>query len=212
MIDQTRTYNLALEVIFLDKLGEGIDTHLIQSAGARLMLGQANRGGWSYACPPLDGDEKQRLKTRLSGAVMKGTKGLPQVGSGLDNRPPLDPIISEMLTKGTHVGTTDPPIPGGFAIQTEDDNSNTQFALIAHWSARRNNLPVNQALQRVEIRFRSTQVNGGWRYHPMSTLAPTPAMTYAGMLGLAVASGLKGERVLKSRGTIVDGKFKPAPE
>src|SRR5947208_9473176 len=35
-VQQSKTYQLALDIIFLDKLGEQIDTTLIQSMGARL--------------------------------------------------------------------------------------------------------------------------------------------------------------------------------
>ena len=46
-----------------------------------------------------------------------------------------------------------------------DDNSNTQFATLALWVARRHGLPVDHALARIDSRFRHSQgADGGWGY------------------------------------------------
>jgi hypothetical protein len=79
------------------------------------------------------------------------------------------------------------------------DNSNTQFAMIAVWVARRHRVPVEAALQLVEKRFLVSQVrNGAWGYiFPQAPPAEDdglftyPAMTCAGLLGLALGEGVR---------------------
>jgi hypothetical protein len=207
-INQTRTYHLALDIIFLDKLGVKADTILVQSMAARLILGQTAEGGWSYNCPGLDSAEKRRLTGAVTDAILNGSNAGKQVGLELESRPELDPVIRDMLINRQHIDRENLPDkwPGSAKY---DDNSNTQFALLALWSARRHGVPVEPSLQRVERRFRLTQINGGWCYQPYLKLEPTPSMTCAGLLGLAVSSGVRGERILKSRGTLdSNGKIK----
>lgn len=68
-------------------------------------------------------------------------------------------------------------------------NSNTQFAVMALWIAKRHNFPTEYVLARAEARFRQTQhTDGGWGYRPDSQ-GSSPAMTCAGLLGLAVGHG-----------------------
>ncbi len=135
-LHQVKTYHLCLDIIFLDKLGEDKDTPLIQSMGARLVMGQDKNGGWSYAVPGLDQDEISRMQGKLQG-VMKGNSGPPdQKGSAADKSAEklrLDPIIREIL-QGKHLLPFDD-------VSEFDDNSNTQFALIALWSARKYGVP-----------------------------------------------------------------------
>ncbi|MCX7700594.1 MAG: HEAT repeat domain-containing protein [Gemmataceae bacterium] len=202
-IHQNKTYQLALDIIFLDKLGEEIDTLLIQSMAVRLLFGQTQWGGWSYYCAGLDDAEKQRLRNALNGAVLKGGRDLPTAGS--QPRATLDEGIAEML-KGRRM-----ILPG--ELQNMDDNSNTQFAVIALWTARKYGIPVDNALKAIETRFRATQNpnDGGWSYTSRGLQISTPSMTCAGLLGLAIVYGAKGERTLKSRGRIsADGRFEGA--
>jgi hypothetical protein len=83
------------------------------------------------------------------------------------------------------------------------DNSNTQFACLALWVARRHGLPVEESIRAIEARFRLTQrPDGGWSYPDLGMFVPTggddintstPTMTCAGLLGLAVGYGLSIE-------------------
>ncbi len=48
------TYDIALAILFLDKLGDSkTDRPLIQRLALRLIAGQTPTGGWSYKCPQL---------------------------------------------------------------------------------------------------------------------------------------------------------------
>jgi hypothetical protein len=56
-----RTYELALSILFLDKLGDPRDRPLIQALSLRLIAGQTTTGGWSYKCPILKGKDPADL-------------------------------------------------------------------------------------------------------------------------------------------------------
>jgi hypothetical protein len=82
------------------------------------------------------------------------------------------------------------------------DHSNTQFAMVALWLARKYQVPgVDRALERAELRFRKSQdPSGGWGYHlPQSGGAgPTGSMTASGLLGLALgAAASKGQSLAR---------------
>ena len=60
-----QTYDLALAVLFLDKLGDPRDKELIEVLTMRLVAGQTTNGGWSYRCPILLPGEHRELLTAL---------------------------------------------------------------------------------------------------------------------------------------------------
>jgi hypothetical protein len=60
-----KTYELALSVLFLDKLGDPKDKKLIQALAMRLVAGQNYAGGWSYECPLVSTPKTQELLTFL---------------------------------------------------------------------------------------------------------------------------------------------------
>ena len=67
-----------------------------------------------------------------------------------------------------------------------DDNSNTQFAILGVWAARRHGAPVERSVALIAARFRQSQNgDGSWGYNLNSTIR-RDSMTCAGLLGLAV--------------------------
>lgn len=60
-----RTYELALAILFLDRLGDPIDKKIIQTLALRLMAGQSATGGWGYKCPLLGSKAQTELLTSL---------------------------------------------------------------------------------------------------------------------------------------------------
>ena len=71
-----------------------------------------------------------------------------------------------------------------------EDNSLTQFAILALWAARKHGIPVERSLAFAEARFRSFQnEDGSWGYN-LNTRIWRDSMTCAGLLGLAVGRGL----------------------
>src|SRR5262249_46951967 len=76
-----------------------------------------------------------------------------------------------------------------------DDNSNSQFAILALWAARRYDVPLDRTMALVEHRYRTSQFpDGRWSYrHDGSPPPPSASMTCVGLLGLAIAHGVAHE-------------------
>jgi hypothetical protein len=195
------TYDLALAILFLDRLGDRSDRDLIRTLAVRLVAGQRGDGGWTYMCPVLSAQDSKKLL-----AIMEETRP----ASPADLFQPIDsdkpdkpsaPKREPKRPKKDKVGPRGKP-PANFlnlpALQDKpvlqgnqgSDNSNSQFALLALWTAQRCGVPVERSLALVVQRYRSTQnPDGGWGYHPGQPT--TPAMTCVGLLGLAVGHGFR---------------------
>ncbi len=185
----TSTYALSLAIMFLDRLGDPDDDRLIQSMGIRLLAGQTTDGGWVYQCPDIGPDEAKRLLTAIKQRSELSTKRPKAQPADRKERPALPKELQDQLRSKRQR----PSVQGG-------DNSNTQFAMLALWVARRHGLPVEQALTASETRFRGSQHrDGGWSYMP--GMPATPAMTCAGLLGLAVGQGVTTETALRTGGS-----------
>lgn len=206
-LDLTHTYSLALAIMFLDRLGEG-DVPLIQSMAVRLMAGQNATGGWSYHCPRSTDLDSDRMRTYLKERESIGSRE----AAPRKEKPPLPKdlkAVIDALDRGAV-----PAMNGGRAGHGAGDNSNTQFAILGLWVARRHGAPTDRALAKSEMRFRNSQHgDGGWGYvpiaHSMRGLGSTPSMTCAGLLGLALGYGVGNEAILRTNPK-GPGK-KPAP-
>lgn len=185
------TYNIALCLIFLERLGRPADVPLIQILGFRLIAGQTPKGGWGYECiRPVPGDTLQQLRAGLKVNEL-------QTGDGRSEPAPTqrDPSAKGRAPAKVHpealqyAGT----LAANDAQSMTDDNSNTQFAVMGLWVARRHGLPVEAALQAVEARFLQTQLpSGDWSYGENERL--TPSMTCAGLLAIATGIVRRDER------------------
>jgi len=171
------TYDISLALMFLDRLGLADDDPLIESLSQRLLAGQT-AGGWGYFCPHVS-SEARRLKT-----------GVDKKNSDARDRPEAQ--------KQARRGNLQNDPRNQFAGLMGDDNSNTQFATLALWIARRHHTKVDAALKSVEARFRRSQnADGGWGYKALGSggmrggmSGSTASMTCAGLLGLAVGYGV----------------------
>ncbi|MBV9125900.1 MAG: hypothetical protein JO112_21325, partial [Planctomycetes bacterium] len=186
----TYTYSLALSILFLDRLGDPDDVPLIQSLTVRLLAGQKADHGWTYECPPISEAEMHRLSSLVQQHPQLTARNTAPQNSlpGKRLASPLPREIKDQLKLLSKMA----PAP------MITDNSNTQFATLALWVARRYDLPVDRALERVELRFRNSQnADGGWGYFPLGRgmNLSTPTMTCAGLLGLAVAHGVTNARL-----------------
>jgi hypothetical protein len=210
-LDLTHTYSLALDIMFLDLLGEPADAELIESLAVRLLAGQDTKsGGWSYNCPPVGDAEVQRLRARLRQRTELVAQAKPP--EGVRGRKPFSNLTPEIQQQVGQVlqqqAGNGPPVNFAGA----GDNSNTQFAIFALWIARRQGIPADAALQRLEQRFRFSQNgDGGWCYQfqggvpvpagpNQDPTGSTPTMTCAGLLGLALSHGSVLETTLRSGG------------
>jgi hypothetical protein len=217
-IDLTHTYSLSTSILFLDRLGGPGDSALIQSMAVRLLAGQNGSGGWGYDCPAISKEETRRLQTGLGQTQDRRPKrpAARSTDRGPADSGSLPPEIQKQLAKIN-------PIRVGAEYS---DNSNTKFATLALWVARRHGVPVEGALRLVEKRFRTSQhADGGWGYWlsgamPSGGGAPAGrgqrregrgmnesarsmteslgSMTCAGLLGLAVGEGSARETAYRT--------------
>lgn len=190
----TLTYDTSVSVWFLDKLGADEDRELIRTLGLRLLAGQKGQAGWGYHCPQLSDDQKDAFVRFLEG------KG------GAEGKGDLS-----FLARAQLVGpASDVPI--------YQDNSNTQFAILALWAAQKYGVPVERALGLVEQRFRmSQQPSGAWGYSwdkvAGTTVSNPDSMTCAGLLGVAVGRGRElGKMAPRKDPEKKDGPADPAIE
>jgi hypothetical protein len=309
--DITKTYELSLAILFLDKLQNPKDKQYIQAFAARLVAGQNYFGGWSYECPIVTSDTRKELITFLQrerqwklknligkgelsnplqlteadlekrpltategaslmplqsvnprGAVFQergkvapdrspeekaadrgqGTlPGLPGAAATVPgkNQPEagLPPSKKEMPDPGKTPGpgkekevlvktkeqpknSKSPAVPSslrllpifnpspgraGFPQHHQlGDNSNTQFALLGLWVARRYDIPLDRSFALAELRFRQMQnPDDGWGYGIImdnkvrtilhQDLGSKKTMTCVGLLGLAIGKGSEYE-------------------
>jgi hypothetical protein len=182
-LSTTSTYEVSLIIMFLDRLGSSSDRPLIQFMTLRLLSGQSPDGVWSYTCNlPLDDQEMRKLQaifvheTRLK--TPRGGKPSLENTKKTDDTE-LKDLHPELKKYAKLVNT---PQGGG------GDHSNTQFATVALWCARRHHVDVTQAMVRIGKHYRDNQgADGGWDYTGTRT-GSTPAMTCAGLLGLAMSA------------------------
>jgi hypothetical protein len=175
-----QTYTIALAVMFFDRLGEPGDEPLIQALTMRLMAGQNGSGGWDYGCPALPDDFYRKLTAGLQQAVLKVRDPAAD-----KHEPPPRADRQEVLQITGKLRNTS----GG----DNGDNSNTQFATLGLWVARRHGQPVDDCLLEVARHFKETQhADGGWSYRWWEKKsATTDTMTCAGLIGLAVGHGVR---------------------
>jgi hypothetical protein len=188
------TYSLALAIFFLERLADPKDRALIETYAMRLVAGQTAAGGWSYNCPILTAAEEAKFVEylRTNAYVAPGSKASrPQGSEKLSARLKAAPVV--VWQRG---GKPAANAPGMFGLMG-GDNSNTQFALLGLWVAKRVGVPTQPSLNFVAQHFRQTQCgDGGWGYSVMGggplagRMGSTPSMTCAGLLGLAVGRGV----------------------
>ncbi len=182
-----QVYDAALSIIFLDKVGDPADDPLIESLAVRLMASQSDMGGWIYGTDVLNQAEKSRLSKLILNAEESRRQGL---ALHVRQRTPVE--IEQDI--GRQVEAIQRR-----ALDFRGDNSNTQFAMMAIWVAKRHGTPIVQSLAKIERRFQVSQAkSGAWGYQFPEKAPPEddnhyshPAMTCAGLLGLALGQGVK---------------------
>ena len=236
------TYELALAILFLDRLGEPRDRAQIQGMAMRLLAGQCEGGGWTYNCPVMSAPDMYQLLVFLHANKMSRlqdpfpsvknapvlpnpVKKGPNQGSdpfqqlndliadkedGADAPPPepdakpkkgiaagpnpkgkVKPIRPESLPVSLQklpIVKNQGKIKGQEIVrQGVGDNSNTQFALLALWAARRHGIPSDQALLFAHRRFVLSQnPDSGWSYAP---IYPTSSNTMTGVAAAGPGDG-----------------------
>jgi hypothetical protein len=103
------------------------------------------------------------------------------------------PVLQDLNNPGERNALGGPADAPLVDPKARTDNSNTQFAILAMWTAQRHDVPVRRTLQLIVKRFReSHDPDGGWvyGYAKPGNAESTPAMTCSGLAGLAVGFGL----------------------
>ncbi len=209
---QTQTYPVSLSVLFLDRLGEPTDVPMIQMLGIRLYAGMNANGGWGYSTweTPPDANEMARLRMAFETRELVGEqKPEKPADPGSFNDPKKKPparagkMHAEVEKMANAVGQL---LRARGRSNVGDDNSNTQFGMIALWVACRNGVPGKDAFAVIEKRFLATQNprDAGWGYTSMFGGAgmpgdSTPAMTCAGLLGLALGAGARDAELVAEK-------------
>jgi hypothetical protein len=190
------TYDLALAVLFLDRLGDPADEKLIEGLALRLVAGQCRCGGWCYRCPTMSPAKEKELREVLDQVRRHDEAG----GGGPSPRVPDALRVLTVFRDASRIPPWDAEKEVGDyyrPIAGDADNSNTQFALLALWVARRHGVPVDRTL-RLAVRHLEGGQNpdGTWNYRtrpgggPWEPGRSRAAMTAVGLLGLAVREGL----------------------
>ncbi len=190
----TKTYPISLALMYFDRLGDPDDVPLIESLSVRLLAGQTMGGGWGYDCPAISIAEVHRL-----GQKRRSPRSAEGSAEGTERKRTLRDLPPEIREQLNYIANRQVPPPASI-----EDNSNTQFATMALWVARRHGLPTDDALKRLATRFRDTQnPDGGWDYKGGPKRDPLPSsasITCAGLLGMAIAYGLVFEKADENPG------------
>jgi hypothetical protein len=174
-----QNYQTSLAILFLDRLHVASDRAVIQGLALRIMAAQEEDGGWPYATPVLGAEEMTQLAAFLRPST-----------------PMMKPEALDKKLQGLAVVRNRGKTKGELALKANgpSDNSNTQFAMLALWAARRHGVPTEQSLLAGYYRFAATQhpSERGWGYGGPGK--STNTMTCAGLIGLAIGHGTAPDR------------------
>src|SRR4029077_7852409 len=138
------------------------DVPIIQALAVRLLGGQNSEGMWTYACPPLGPQDVRQMNTLIKKQSELKAKGeLPKATRDPVTRPGFPKEVQSMVARTKHNPRAPTARLDGRTIA--GDNSNTQFAILGLWVARRHGAPVDKALAQTAAHFRGSQnADGGW--------------------------------------------------
>lgn len=203
----SHTYELSLAILFFDRLGDPKDKKLIQMCALRLIAGQHRTGGWAYRCPIITDKNAADLLNKLAELNKRRNKSestRSQALEGMEVPPSLQVLTvfqpANNLPWRESTEATSETTSEGFRTESlidfMTDNSNTQFALLGLWAARRHEVAVEPALELAVERFERSQTDVGlWGYRYGGPLQPAgrgrTSMNCVGLIGLAIGRGLK---------------------
>jgi hypothetical protein len=247
-----RTYELAVCVWFLDKLNDPQDRDTIKTLALRLIASQKVNGGWDYTTFLLNDDQQKELLACLQNPDLVSRPAnkveapkAPVQPMPLNPRRPFQnprvlrprrPFAVRPVPWNMPANVRDLPVlkyqPGQpLTFQAgggHEDNSLTQFVILALWSAQKHGVPAERSLAMAEARFRASQNDdGSWAYtwngwqaprgNPAFPNAPrammgnhlrADSMTCAGLLGLAVGRAIRS-KIEKIDGGAKDNRAAP---
>ncbi len=187
-----QNYSLSLAILFLDRLGQLGDDELIHEMALRLVAGQSSAGGWTYGSPVLSAVEHRQLSsvlTRNAPSSILDIKAVDLNKLSLEGEKELAAALKGLVVLQPPPGPEVKMLPIDGA-----DNSNTQFAVLGLWAARRHGVPLDRTLALAVKRFRtSQQPDGSWTYHYQRPTRATLSFSGGGLVALAIDLGLTNE-------------------
>jgi hypothetical protein len=207
-----QTYGVSLAILFLDRLNHPADRPLVQALGVRLLSAQTQDGGFSYTClAVLSPKDEARLRAAFARDLAR-LQSVPKDAPKKDppkapdaKAAPAPPALHPEVARWAKLANVQEDVLQSIAGA---DGSNTQFAVLALWVARKHGVPCEAALAAAERYARAAQnPDGGWSYSHLSPLigeGSAAPMTCSGLLCLAVAHGVK--RTLRAKGAEGVGK------
>ncbi|MCI0459978.1 MAG: hypothetical protein L0Z62_23755 [Gemmataceae bacterium] len=210
----TATYDLSVCVWFLDRLGDRGDRALLRQIGLQLIAGQGFAGGWNYQCQQLSSAQQQELLTLLHNTSLTQASAepappapapqpvpVPEKPTAPGKKPPVPPIIKPGPRSNTLPANLSELPVFRFRLgqklsnvaQWHEDNSLSQFVLLALWATQRHGVPAERSLAFTEARFRASQNDEGTWGYTWGVNLRSDSMTCAGLLGLAVGRGISHE-------------------
>jgi hypothetical protein len=132
------TYDIALSILFLNRIDESKDRELIQTLAVRLIAGQMKSGGWSYGCPFLAKKSQEEILAAL-------TKLDPPDPGEKATKPPAAPLEAIAVRK--------PPVPpaGGAAKQPTVDQTKAKSPVKKEGQAAERPFEVPASLKKLPV-------------------------------------------------------------
>ena len=122
------TYDIALSILVLSRIGDRQDRPIIRTLGAKLLAGQTKTGGWSYTCPNVDSSVLQDLKRldRKDGAGDNSNTQFAVLGLWVASRfgVPIDEAMREVGSR--FVNTQNEDGGWGYTIKDKEPTPSTQ--------------------------------------------------------------------------------------
>ena len=128
------TYDIALAILFLDRLGDKKDEPLIRSLGLRLVAGQMTSGGWTYHCTVLEPRVEANFLTVLEQTrpvnplelFVTGGDGKADLGMiGVDQRVNVAPGLIDATTRLDADGPFRGIVDGVSKLRSDDKRPNS---------------------------------------------------------------------------------------
>jgi hypothetical protein len=181
------------------------ETRLVSTPGPKGEPGKKTEPGADSPRPDL------KVSPLPDPKALPAKKGAPATPKPADDKLALHPEVirfAKLVSQNMGADNGGQGLFGG-------DNSNTQFATLGLWCARKHGLPCDRSFALLEARFRKSQdKDGGWSYVALDggNVGSTPAMTCAGLIALATAHGMH-QAVLRTKPDLpapkVDAKNDP---
>jgi len=160
------TYEVSLSILFLDRMKSKGDKQTIQWLACKLIVAQSASGGWGYTVEKLNLPDVAQLLIslkRMTPPPAKPGEKPPPFDIAKARAAALAPLTGKLKSLPVFFDPED-RLPADPKDKTTD-NSNTHFAMLGLWAARKYDVPTDRTFTLVTRRFRTSQGGSGtWGY------------------------------------------------